>query len=167
MTNLHVRRVARVSLVVALGTVASRLTGFISKAILLGALGLGVVNDSYTLANTLPNIVFELLVGGVLTSVVIPLLARARKDIDGGELYTKQLVTAVLFALLIATSVAILTAPLLTRLYLSRDSTVDIKLADRLAYLLLPQIIFYGLSALFGALLNLRGRFVTIHVLTV
>ena len=48
-------------------------------------LGFGVVNDAYTIANTLPNIIFELLIGGVLTSVAIPLLSRARADPDGGE----------------------------------------------------------------------------------
>ena len=72
--------VVRAGAVMAVATLVSRITGFLSKVVLLGVLGVGVVNDAYTLANTLPNIVFELLIGGVLTSVAIPLLSRARSD---------------------------------------------------------------------------------------
>jgi len=77
--------VVRAGAVMAVATLVSRLTGFLSKVVLLSVLGFGIVNDAYTLANTLPNIVFELLIGGVLTSVAIPLLSRARSDPDGGE----------------------------------------------------------------------------------
>src|SRR5699024_3558553 len=68
--------------VMAAGTLVSRITGFLAKAILLSFFGAWVVNDSYYLANTLPKIIFELLLGGVLTSVAIPLLSRARSDAD-------------------------------------------------------------------------------------
>ena len=151
--------VVRAGAVMAVATLVSRITGFLSKVVLLGVLGAGVVNDAYTLANTLPNIIFELLIGGVLTSVAIPLLSRARSDPDGGELYTQRLMTAALVGLLVATALAILAAPLLTRLYLADDSLVDVGLANNLAYLLLPQIFFYGIAALFGAILNTKEKF--------
>src|SRR6476469_5782888 len=151
--------VVRAGAVMAVATLVSRLTGFLSKVVLLGVLGAGVVNDAYTLANTLPNIIFELLIGGVLTSVAIPLLARSRSDPDGGELYTQRLMTAALVGLLVTTALAILAAPLLTRLYLADDSLVDVGLANNLAYLVLPQIFFYGISALFGAILNTKEKF--------
>ncbi len=151
--------VVRAGAVMAVATLVSRITGFLSKVVLLGVLGAGVVNDAYTLANTLPNIIFELLIGGVLTSVAIPLLSRARSDPDGGELYTQRLMTAALVGLLVATALAILAAPLLTRLYLADDSLVDVGLANSLAYLLLPQIFFYGIAALFGAILNTKEKF--------
>lgn len=151
--------VIRAGLVMAIATLVSRATGFLAKVVLLAVLGVGIANDAYTLSNTLPNIVFELLIGGVLTSVAIPLLSRARRDPDGGELYTQRLMTAALVGLLAATALAVAAAPLLTRLYLSSDSVVDVDLADHLAYLLLPQILFYGLAALFGAILNTREKF--------
>ena len=151
--------VVRAGVVMAVATLVSRFTGFLSKVVLLSALGVGVVNDAYTLSNTLPNIVFELLIGGVLTSVAIPLLSRARSDPDGGELYTQRLMTAAVVGLLVATVLAVLAAPLLTRLYLSDDSLVDHDLANSLAYLLLPQIFFYGIAALFGAILNTKEKF--------
>lgn len=151
--------IIRAGLVMAVATLVSRATGFVAKVVLLAVLGVGVANDAYTLSNTLPNIVFELLIGGVLTSVAIPLLSRARSDPDGGELYTQRLMTAALVGLLAATALAIAAAPLLTRAYLGGKTVVDIDLADHLAVLLLPQILFYGLAALFGAILNTKEKF--------
>ncbi len=152
--------VVRAGVVMAVATLVSRVTGFLSKVVLVSVLGFGIVNDAYTLANTLPNIVFELLIGGVLTSVAIPLLSRARSDPDGGVDYTQRLMTVALVGLLVATTLAVLAAPLLTRLYLSGDSgKVDQGLANALAYLLLPQIFFYGIAALFGAILNTKEKF--------
>ncbi len=152
--------VVRAGAVMAVATLVSRVTGFLSKVVLVSVLGFGIVNDAYTLANTLPNIVFELLIGGVLTSVAIPLLSRARSDPDGGTLYTQRLMTAALVGLLVATALAVVAAPLLTNLYLSGDEgTVDQGLATALAYLLLPQIFFYGIAALFSAILNTKEKF--------
>lgn len=151
--------VVRAGSMMAAATLVSRLTGFIAKAVLLAFLGLWIVNDSYNLANTLPNIIFELLIGGVLTSVAIPLLSRARNDPDGGRRYAQQLMTLTIVALAVATGAALATAPWLIRLYQSASTTADPELATRLAYLLLPQIFFYGLAALFGAILNTEERF--------
>jgi putative peptidoglycan lipid II flippase len=125
--------VVRAGAMMAVATLVSRGTGFLAKIVLLAFLGLWVVNDSYNLANTLPNIIFELLIGGVLTSVAIPLLSRARSDPDGGEAYTQRLMTLAVVALLIATGAAMAAAPLLTRLYQSGSETADPVLATHLA----------------------------------
>ncbi len=151
--------VVRAGAMMAVATMVSRVTGFLSKAVILAFLGSWVVSDSYNLANTLPNIVFELLIGGVLTSVAIPLLSRARADPDGGDGYTHRLMTLALVGLLAATGLAMAAAPLLTRLYLSGGNTTDPVMATQLAYLLLPQIFFYGMAALFGAVLNTKEHF--------
>ncbi|GAA2016673.1 murein biosynthesis integral membrane protein MurJ [Nakamurella flavida] len=151
--------VVRAGLLMASATLVSRATGFLAKVILTTTFGLGLIYDAYTLGNTLPNIVFELLIGGVLTSVAIPLLSRARSDPDGGEGYTQRLVTIAFVGLLGATVLAVLAAPLLIRLYLSTATAGTQQLATSLAYLLLPQILFYGLAALFGAILNAKERF--------
>lgn len=151
--------VVRASGTMAVATLASRFTGFVAKVVVLAFLGAWVVSDSYNLANTLPNIVFELLIGGVLTSVAIPLLSRARADPDGGVAYTQRLMTLAVVALAIATGAALATAPWLIRLYQSDSGHADATMATELAYLLLPQIFFYGLAALFGAILNTEERF--------
>jgi putative peptidoglycan lipid II flippase len=152
----------RSSSLMALGSLTSRITGFLRQIALFTVLGDTVLNDSYTLSNTLPNIVYELLVGGALSSMMIPLLVRAqREDPDGGEAYTRKLLTLAGVALLVATTAGMLAAPLLTRLYLGTQTTgtADPELATTFAYMLLPQIFFYGLGALLGAVLNSRGAF--------
>ena len=151
----------RASGLMAVASLVSRVTGFVRQLALVTVLGLGVVNDSYTVANTLPNIVYELLLGGVLTSVMVPLLVRAQtEDADGGEAYTRRLLTIAGAALALATLAAMAAAPLLTRLYLGDgDGPANPQLATAFAWLLLPQIFFYGLGALLGALLNTRGVF--------
>lgn len=151
----------RASGLMAVASLVSRITGFLRQLALVTVLGLGVVNDSYTVANTLPNIVYELLLGGVLTSIMVPLLVRAQtEDADGGEAYTRRLLTVACAALAVATLAAMAAAPLLTRLYLGDGSgPANPRLATVLAWLLLPQIFFYGLGALLGALLNTRGVF--------
>ncbi|GEL16180.1 lipid II flippase MurJ [Pseudonocardia asaccharolytica DSM 44247 = NBRC 16224] len=152
----------RSSSVIAVASLVSRVTGFLRTLALVAVLGLGIVNDSYTIANTLPNIVYELLLGGVLTSVMIPLLVRAQTDdADGGVGYTRRLLTITGVALLLATVAAMLAAPLLTRLYLGTQTSnsANPELATMFAYLLLPQIFFYGIGALLGAILNSKGVF--------
>ena len=150
----------RASSLMAVASLVSRITGFLRQLALVAVLGLGVVNDSYTVANTLPNIVYELLLGGVLTSVMVPLLIRAQtEDADGGEAYTRRLLTMAGAALAVATLVAMATAALLTRLYLGGSGSAHAQLATAFAWLLLPQIFFYGVGAMLGALLNTRGVF--------
>ncbi|MEQ3550670.1 murein biosynthesis integral membrane protein MurJ [Pseudonocardia nematodicida] len=152
----------RSSGMIAIASLVSRITGFVRNLALVAVLGFAVVNDSYTVSNTLPNIVYELLLGGVLTSVMIPVLVRAQvEDADGGERFTRRLLTVVGVALLVATLLAMAAAPLLTRLYLGSGDTsaANPDLATAFAWLLLPQIFFYGIGALLGALLNSKQVF--------
>jgi len=92
---------------------------------------------------------------------MVPLLVRAQtEDADGGEAYTRRLLTVAGVALAIATLVAMAAAPLLTRLYLGDGSgPAHPQLATAFAWLLLPQIFFYGLGALLGAILNSKQVF--------
>ncbi|MFC4950318.1 murein biosynthesis integral membrane protein MurJ [Pseudonocardia sp. GCM10023141] len=152
--------IGRTSSLMAVASLVSRITGFVRSVLLFTVLGAGVVNDSYTVSNTLPVIVYELLLGGVLSSVMVPLLVRAQgEDDDGGEAYTRRLMTIGGVSLLAATGVAIVAAPLLTRLYLGGSTIANADLATAFAYLLLPQIFFYGVGALVGAVLNSRNAF--------
>jgi putative peptidoglycan lipid II flippase len=151
---------ARATGSMAIATLVSRITGFLWKIMLAAAAGLSQVNDSFTVANTLPNIVFELLIGGVLASVVVPLLVRAQDDPDGGEAYTQRLLTVGMSLLAIGTVVAVALAPVFTRLYMDGSTgTANADLATAFAYLLLPEILFYGLFALLSAILNAKQIF--------
>jgi putative peptidoglycan lipid II flippase len=151
---------ARASGSMAIATLVSRITGFAWKVMLAWAASLGVVNDSFTVANTLPNIVYELLLGGVLASVVVPLLVRAQDDADGGAAYTQRLLTVAMTTLLAATVIAVALAPLFTRLYMDGSTgEANPDLATAFAYLLLPEIVFYGLFALLSAILQAKEVF--------
>jgi putative peptidoglycan lipid II flippase len=144
----------------ALGTVASRGTGFLRTAVLASVLGVESVAAAYTVANTTPNIVYELLLGGVLTSVVVPLLVRAAKeDEDGGSLYAQRLLTLTVLVLGGAALLLVLAAPLLIDLYAGDLDPASRDLAVTFARFFLPQVLFYGAGAVLGAILNVRGRF--------
>ncbi|WP_019854335.1 murein biosynthesis integral membrane protein MurJ [Actinopolyspora mortivallis] len=150
----------RASGAMAVATLASRVSGLFAKLLLVWVLGLGVVNDSYTVANTLPTVVNELLLGGVLTSVAVPLLVSARQRGESeGESYAQWMITMGLVLLVTATVLAVASAPLLTELYLGPHTRANSALTTALAYLLLPGIVFYGLSALLMAILNVRQVF--------
>ncbi|MBT8224788.1 MAG: murein biosynthesis integral membrane protein MurJ [Dactylosporangium sp.] len=155
------RSVARNSAVMALGSIVSRAIGFLRTAAIGAALGAELVGDDYATANTLPNMVFELLVGGVLASVIVPVLVRAKKqDADGGQAFAQRLLTLAMVFFGAATVIAVTAAPLLTALVVGDDATAaDRELTTLLAYLLLPEIFFYGMAALIAALLNARGHF--------
>ncbi len=144
----------------AVATVVSRATGLVAKLLLAAALGFQLLNDSYNIANELPNMVYELLLGGVLSSVAIPVLVRAqRTDPDGGLAYTQRLLTMSTVALVVGTVAAVVAAPLLIRLSVTSSAHASPALATAFAYLLLPEILFYGLAALVGAVLNSRDVF--------
>ncbi|MCO1579450.1 murein biosynthesis integral membrane protein MurJ [Crossiella sp. SN42] len=152
---------AKASGSMAIATLASRITGFLSRIVLVVVVGSGVITDSYQVGMTIPLQVYELLLGGVLTSIIVPLLVRAEKeDADGGEAYIQRLLTMAPVILLAATVVMMLAAPLLTTIYVDGSSgKAHPELATAFAYLLLPEIVFFGLGALFTAILNSRGVF--------
>jgi putative peptidoglycan lipid II flippase len=87
-------------------------------------------------------------------------LARAeRDDPDGGTAFVRRLVTLATALLLIATVLSVVAAPLLVHLMLGDDPQVNRPLTTAFAYLLLPQVVFYGLSSVFMAILNTRNVF--------
>ena len=144
----------------AVGTVASRATGFLRTAVFAAVLGVQGVSVAFNVANTAPNIVYDLLLGGVLTSIVVPLLVRAAKDDDGGEAYTQRLLSLTLVVLGAASVLLVLLAPQLVNLYASdKVSAADRDLAVVFARFFLPQVLFYGAGAVMGAYLNTRGRY--------
>ncbi|HEY8093365.1 MAG TPA: murein biosynthesis integral membrane protein MurJ, partial [Acidimicrobiales bacterium] len=154
------RGILRAAGTMAVATLVSRITGLLRTIVLAAALGVGLVNDAYNTANTLPNIVYELLLGGVLTSVVVPLLVHAQeRDRDGGVSYAQRLSTIATAGLVVVTGVAILAAPLLTSLYGISGDDEQVQLANWLARILLIEIVFYGIGALATAILNSRGVF--------
>src|SRR5699024_2500582 len=143
----------------AVATLISRVTGFLRIALIGAALGPAVAS-AFNTANTLPNLITEIVLGAVFTSLVVPVLVRAEKeDPDRGEKFIRRLLTASMLLLAVVTAISVLSAPLLTRMSLAESGEVDVVLATAFAYLLLPQIIFYGIFSLLMAVLNTKGIF--------
>ncbi len=147
------------SAIMAAGSLVSRLIGFVRNALIGMTLGAGI-GDAYTSAQFLPGQIYELLLGGILSSVLVPLLVRRRKaDPDGGQAYTQKLLTFAVVGLGIATLLMVAAAPLITAIQATKGSDEYQHLVTLFAYLILPIIFFTGLSALIGAVLNVRGHF--------
>ena len=144
----------------AMGTLISRITGFLRTFVFVFALGTATLANVYNNANTLPNAVYDVMIGGVLTSVVVPLLVKAAKENrDGGEAYNQRIFTLTVAALGVVTVVATVAAGLLVELYASAVHGTEHSLMVVFAYFFIPQIFFYGLSSLIGAILNTRNSF--------
>src|SRR6266699_6326783 len=151
----------------AVGTLVSRGTGFLRTLVLVYAVGTGMLGNAYNNATTLQNTVYYLMLGGIFTRVVVPLLVRAaRRDPDHGEAYAQRMFTLGALALLGVTVVATLLAAPLVYLYAptihgpaGSQLAAEHNLMVLWAYFFIPQIFFYGMSSLIGAILNTRGRF--------
>jgi len=141
----------------AIASLVSRITGFLRSVAIAAAVGAGAysIGDAYGLANTLPNMVYELLLGGVLTSVLIPVLVKAQQDDrDRGLAYTQRLLSIATAGLAGATLLAVLAAPWLIGIFGGPPQYRAV--ATLWATLLLPEIFFYGLGAMISAILNSR-----------
>lgn len=150
------------SAVMAAGTLVSRLTGFVRSLVITAALGAAMLGDSFTIAYTLPTMIYILTVGGGLNSVFVPQLVRAMKDDeDGGEAFANRLLTLVMVALGLIVAAAVLVAPVLIKLMSSTiaDDVAANSVAVTFARYCLPTIFFMGVHVVMGQILNARGKF--------
>lgn len=153
------------SAVMAAGTVVSRFSGLIRAILLTAALGVGLHADLFTIANTVPNMLYILLAGGVFNAVLVPQLVRAMKnDSDGGAAYVDRIVTLAVLFLGAVTVLLVLAAPWVMDLLLDSEYREPALAAERqsaidFARYCLPQVFFYGVFVLVGQILNARGRF--------
>ena len=159
--------IGRAGAIMASGTIISRLLGFLSAILLARTLGtVGSGADAFALANQLPNNIYALIAGGVMTAVLVPQIVRATSNSDGGAAYINKIVTLGFVIFIALAALATLLAPLLVMLYAREGggdgpgfSDADIALATALAYWCLPQVLFYALYSLFGEVLNARSVF--------
>lgn len=155
-SELHI---ARASSVMALGTALSRITGFIRSILLVATLGTGILGDTYNVGNTMPNIIYNLLIGGSMTAVFVPQIVRAFRNKDGGEKFISALVSLISSILILITAVSMALTPFLVSLYAptfegrARDITIAFTL------FCLPQVLFYGIYGILGQITNARERF--------
>ncbi len=153
------------SAVMAAGTVVSRMSGFVRGALLATALGLGLHAELFNIANTLPNMLYILVAGGVFNAVLVPQLVRAMKnDPDGGDAYANRVITLAALFLAGVTAVLVIAAPLVMRIFLSGryfepDYAEQLDSVIAFARYCLPQVFLYGMFVLVGQVLNARRVF--------
>lgn len=152
----------RSNVVVALGTAASRMTGLLRVSALGVVLGQTALTDAYNQANATPNMVYELLLGGVLSATLVPLFTRLHENDDREGTTAVVSVASVMLAVL--TAVAVVAAPAVFRLYSLMTSTdIDAStyraVGTALTRIFLIQIFFYGVNALASAVLNARRHY--------
>ena len=159
------RSILSSSAVMAAGTVVSRASGFVRGALLAASLGAFLHADVFNIANTIPNMLYILLAGGVFNAVLVPQLVRAMKnDADGGDAYTNRIITLAGLFLLVVTALMVAAAPWLMELFLSPkwftpERSEQLESVVDFARYCLPQVFFYGMFVLVGQVLNARGRF--------
>lgn len=153
----------RASGIMALGTIISRITGFIRGILIVAVLGTALLADTYNVANTMPNILYNLLVGGALTAIFIPQLVRSFDHEDGGDSFASRLITTISLILLVLVAIGVYFAPALVRLYAPEFFTTGFEAEKEIAIAFtrycLPQIFFLGLFTMLGQVANARGSF--------
>jgi putative peptidoglycan lipid II flippase len=148
------------SAVMAAGTTVSRLSGFVRAALLSYALGRSVHADVFNVANSLPNMLYILLAGGIFNAVLVPQLVRSlRNDPDRGDAYTSRVITVAALFLIAVTVLLVVAAPLIVDLVAPSFDGAVRDSAIAFTRLCLPQVFFYGMYVLVGQILNARGSF--------
>jgi len=150
----------RSSTTMAIGTIVSRVTGLVRGLLLVAVLGTALLGDTYNVANTMPNILYNLIIGGALTAVFVPQIVRATRDSDGGSAFISRLVTATCVILGGLVLLSVFGAPVLVRIFASSYvGKPEFHLTVLFMRWCLPQIFFMGIFALLGQVANAKGKF--------
>lgn len=155
----------RATAILAFGTFASRVTGFLRVLAIGYVLGVGSLSDAFNYANGIPNIVYDLLVGGILSATLIPVFVEhlAQRDRRQASEAVSAVMTAIAASLVVVSGVLWVIAPWIIRFYLvlNQASTngAERALATSLLRDFAPQVFFLGTIVATTALLNARRRF--------
>ena len=150
----------RATSVMAVGTIVSRITGLIRNLLIVALLGTAILGDTYNVANTMPNILYNLLIGGALTAVFVPQIVRSLRDSDGGKAFISRLFTLTITSLFLLTLLGVIFSQQLVSIYAPEYAgRVEFDTTVTLMRYCLPQIFFLGLFALLGQIANAKGKF--------
>lgn len=152
------KNLGRNSLLMASGTLVSRLLGMVNASLQTAVLGTAVAGSAFKSANTLPNFILVLLSAGILNAVLIPQITKAMKRPDGGKDFVDRLLT-IAFVLIAAVAVSCTAGAAWIMQTFTSLSGTGLQLAIAFAYICMPQVLFYGIFAVLGNLLNARGSF--------
>ena len=153
--------------VMTAGTALSRATGLLRVAVQAWAIGVSVstLADTYNRANVTPNIVYEIVLGGILTSVFVPVFVEwiATRGRDEAWAVADRVLTLTAVVLSAIALLGMLTAPWIMRFYLSASTAPDVERQIQVGTFFLrwfmPQVVFYGVGAVAAGVLNASRRF--------
>jgi putative peptidoglycan lipid II flippase len=155
------RGVAGAAVMIAVLTVLARLAGFGRTLVFTNTVGADSTGDIYLAANTVPNIVFEVVAGGALASLVVPMLAGGIATGDREQV--RRTASALLgWTLLILTPLAVviaLAAEPIARLLLGGGGSAQVELAARFLVVFAPQVVLYGIGIVLAGVLQAHRRF--------
>ncbi|MDO4916461.1 MAG: lipid II flippase MurJ [Rothia sp. (in: high G+C Gram-positive bacteria)] len=148
------------SAIMASGTMVSRILGFVKTILITIAIGSGTAMGTiFETANTLPNLIYVLVAGGVFNAVLVPQIIKAAKHDDGGSDFVSRLITLATAGIAAVTLVVVACAwPIIS--IMGAEWTDDQRALGLIfALWCLPQIFFYGFYTIIGQVLNARGAF--------
>ncbi|TFV43768.1 lipid II flippase MurJ [Blastococcus sp. TF02A_35] len=155
------RGVAGAAALIAVLTVLARLAGFGRTLVFTNTVGPGSTGDTYLAANNIPNIVFEVVAGGALASLVVPMLAGGIASGDREQV--RRTASALLgWTLLVLTPLAVLLALFaepVARLLLGGGAEAEVQLASRFLLVFAPQVVLYGIGIVLTGVLQAHRRF--------
>jgi putative peptidoglycan lipid II flippase len=155
------RGVAGAAALIAVLTLLARLAGFGRTLVFTNTVGAGSTGDVYLAANQVPNIVFEVVAGGALAALVVPMLAGGIATGDREQV--RRTASALLgWTLLVLTPLAILVAVLaepIARLLLGGGNDEEVALAARFLLVFAPQVVLYGIGIVLTGVLQAHRRF--------
>ena len=157
----------RSTALMATGTLLSRITGLLRVTVLVATLGVGEsrLADVYNVANTTPNILYELVLGGILSSIFVPVFVEVRNTRGQRQAWhvARATMTIAIAGLGLLAGITMLAAPWIIRLYVHSGSPAEraeaVELGGQLLAMFMPQIVFYGVGAVMTGLLNAHRRF--------
>jgi putative peptidoglycan lipid II flippase len=146
---------------IAVLTLLARLAGFGRTLVFTNTVGAASTGDTYTAANNVPNIVFEVVAGGALASLVVPMLAGGIAAEDR-ELVRRTASALLGWTLLVLTPLAVAVAVFaepIAGLLLGTGDEAKVALAARLLVVFAPQVVLYGVGIVFAGVLQSHRRF--------
>ena len=161
------RGVGRAALLIAVVTAGARVAGFGRTVVFSQTVGDTCLGAAYITANQLPAVLFEIVIGGALTAVVVPVMAAAaeRGEQDRVERTASALFTWVLLLSVPLAGLIALSAPYAMALMLGGGAGCDPRvlaaLSVRMLLVFAPQVVFYGLAAVLYGVLQSHRRFLS------
>ena len=145
----------------SVATALSRLTGFLRNMVLAYALGSGALSDTFFTANAMPNIIFELIVGGILGSVIIPVYVQYLQDKsdDEARYMINNLTTIICVIGAVASLIGAIFAPFFVHLITIREPSRATPMMIMFFRVFAFQILFYAITAMFSGILSSHRRF--------